>query len=76
MLIFYAKNEKHARYRLEYIIKTIEETNFDIQINLFAIGINCTIDNNFNIIEAQKIAQKMMDETTYPEKVVIYNEQQ
>ena len=75
-IVFFARDEKHARHRLEYISKTIQEINYEeINVQVLIVGANCTIENSFNIIEAQKNARKTLDETSYSEKVVIYNEQ-
>jgi len=72
-IVIFTKDEKHARYRLEYILKELEEIFYDTyKIEIFIASANCYIEGNFNIIEAQKQARKLLDET-HQDKVVIYN---
>ena len=74
-VVFFARDEKHARHRLEYISKAIEEMEYDdCKVQACIVGANCTIDNSVNIIEAQKNARKTLEQISYLEKVVIYNE--
>lgn len=74
-VVFFARDEKHARHRLEYISKAIEEMEYnEYKVQVCIVGANCTINNSVNIIEAQKNARKTLEQTNYLEKVVIYNE--
>lgn len=76
-IIVGAKDEKHAKYRLEYILKELEDITKDIfQIEFFIAGAKCNIDNTFNIIEAQKNAREILENGMQQNKVVIYNAEQ
>lgn len=74
-IILFAKDNKHANYRLEYILKELKEeilpNNFYLEV--FICAACCNIENNFNIIEAQKRAKNLLEETTHQESVVIYD---
>ena len=73
-LIIFAKDKKHAQNRLEYIAKTINKISYsDIFIHCFIAASSCNIDDNFNIMEAEKKARYLVDETTHQESVVLYD---
>ena len=73
--IIYAKDEKQARSRMNYILKEIDGMNYDEYKAEILIGAsNCFIDEVFNIKEAQKRAFLALDEANSQEKMVIYND--
>lgn len=69
-LVIYAQSENYAKYRFEYIINKIEQMEENLE--LFISASSCNIENEFNIIEAQKRAKKISEEAQQ-EKVVIYH---
>lgn len=69
-IVIFAKDEKHAKYRFKYILSSLEE----VYKADFFIGVaSCNIDNNFNIVEAQKLARQVTEEAFHQDSVVIYN---
>ena len=69
-VVIFAKDEKQARHRFEYIINEIMQAQNDIQV--FIAASSCNINETFNIIEAQKNVEELL-QSTYQEKVVIYH---
>ena len=75
-LIIFAKDEKDLKNRinsLDEIINKITYSEYNIEAIITAV--NCMFDNNYNIYEAQKIAQKAYSEALN-EKVIIKNDKQ
>lgn len=74
-VVFFAKDQKHAKYRLEYIIKELSAISYNTNfLNAYAFASSSKFEDTFNIIEAQKNARKLIDESNYQESVMIYNE--
>ncbi|MBR5305155.1 MAG: response regulator [Candidatus Gastranaerophilales bacterium] len=75
-VVLFAKDEKQARHRFEYIIKEINEISYNANyVNGVAFASSCNIEGAFNIVEAQKNVKKLIEEANYQESVIIYNEQ-
>lgn len=73
-VVISAKDEKHAKYRFEYILKELEEITKEIfQIEFFIVAAKCNIHNNFNITEAQKNTREILESGIQQDKVVIYS---
>ena len=73
-IVIFTKDEKHARYRLEYILKELQEITYNTnKMEIFICACSCYIENNFNINEAQKRTRKILEETIHQESVVICN---
>ncbi len=71
-IVIFAKDLKHAKYRLEYILKEIELISFNTyKVESSIVAINCNIDGNFSLIEAQKKVKDFIEEAQEQEKVVI-----
>ena len=71
-LIFFAKDLKHAKYRLDYILKEIEAISFNTySVDSSIVAINCNIDGNFSLIEAQKKVRDFIEQAQEQEKVVV-----
>ena len=74
-IVIYAKDEKQIRHRIDYIANTINEITYNnYKAELFFAIASCNINNDFNIIEAQKNARKIIEEMAHQENMVIYNE--
>jgi hypothetical protein len=71
-LIFFAKDLKHAKYRLDYILKEIEAISYNTySVDSSIVAINCNIDGNFSLIEAQKKVRDFIEQAQEQEKVVV-----
>ena len=74
VVVIYAKDEKQATHKLNYIANTLNQISHNSLKPEIVIGAsNCTIDNNFNIQEAQKNARNALEMTSKDRKVVINN---
>ena len=68
------KDEKHAKYRLKYILNELQEVVYNAyKPEIFIAACACNTEGNFNIVEAQKNARKILEETVHQDNVVIYN---
>ena len=73
-IVIYVKDEKNLKARFDFIINTLEQIKSkETKLELVIGASNCTIDNSYNIFEAQKRALEALEETTKTEKVVFYN---
>ena len=69
-LIVEVKDEKHAKYRLEYIASELEEIIYNAcRLEVFIFGASCKA----SIIEARRQAREVADKTNHQYKVEIYN---
>ena len=72
-IVIFTKDNKHAKYRFEYILRELEEINYNTyKLEIFIAGASCIIDGNFNIIDARKFAREILEQT-HQDKVVIHN---
>lgn len=70
--IVYAKDKKHAQYKLNCILNRLNEIKIeDIKVEAIIGASNCTIEGSYNIYEAQKKARNALEKTTEKEKAVI-----
>lgn len=73
-LIIFAKDKKHAQNRLDYIAKMLSKISHNgAYVNSFIAAASCNIDDNFNIVEAEKNARYLVDDTIHQQSVVIYD---
>jgi len=73
-VVIFTKDEKHAKYRLKYILNEIQEITYNTyKLEIFIAACSCNLGGNFNIVEAQKCARKILEESTHQDNVVIYN---
>ena len=71
-IVFFAKDEKHAKYRMEYILKEIKQISFNTyRVDSSVVAINCNIDGNFSLIEAQKKVKDFIEQAQEQKEVVI-----
>lgn len=71
-IVIFAKDEKHAKYRMEYILKEIKQISFNTyRVVSSIVAINCNIDGNFSLIEAQKRVKDFLEQAVEQEEVVI-----
>lgn len=70
-VIIFAKDKKQLLQKLNFIANEINLISDDEKIETFIIATSCMIGDNFNIIEAQKIAKEALDLDYEEEKVVI-----
>ena len=74
VVVIFAKDEKQALHKLNYIANTLNQISHNSLKPEIAIGAsNCTVENNFNIQEAQKIARNALETASKERKVVINN---
>ncbi len=72
-VVIFAKNDKQAQNRLNYIVNNIDKMVYEEEKVEILIGASpCIFDNNFDLAQAQKMARIALDEAEV-DKVVLKN---
>ena len=59
---------------MDYIAKMLSKISHNgAYVNSFIAAASCNIDDNFNIVEAEKNARYLVDDTIHQQSVVIYD---
>ena len=70
-VVIFAKDRKHLLHRLNFILKELEMVSASTQVQFSIIATSCRIEDEFNIIEAQKILRNAFENINEQEKVTI-----
>ncbi len=73
VLMLLSKNKKTIYDRLKYIKTQVETIKIDEidKIDVALSAVNCMIDDEFNVYDAQRLALSAIEETTKEEKIVV-----
>ena len=70
-MIIFTKDKKELKNRLNTLYEVLNKISYnDYNVEAIITAVNCMIDSNYNVYEAQKIAQKVYNEALN-EKVII-----